>query len=255
MKKVEAYQVILEITRQCNMNCSHCLRGDSQNIKISHEIIDKTLAGISDISYLTFTGGEPALNVEAMEYTLQVCKEKEIPVHGFYLVTNGKLVTDRFLKVISDWKVYCDICNYYLPEYLCHEELKEFRSILEEEQYTGLALSSDIYHEEIPLENILKLNQFSFFKFDKFAGKKFVLINMGRAENLKYAEKREIPEYELNANCFETSDFLGEIYVNAKGDILSCCDISYEKQEIYKKGSVLNENWIELLWELENEEE
>ena len=68
----------LEITRRCNMACAHCLRGDAQNVDMSHEIIDRALENVLSIGSLTFTGGEPSLNVDAMRYTLEKrVKKKE----------------------------------------------------------------------------------------------------------------------------------------------------------------------------------
>ena len=56
-----AYKVVIEVTRRCNMNCAHCLRGDAQNLDISIDVIDRffdAFANGADISTITFTGGE-----------------------------------------------------------------------------------------------------------------------------------------------------------------------------------------------------
>ena len=63
-------QLTLEVTRRCNMNCAHCLRGDAQCLDMSKEVVDKVLQDIDYISFLFFTGGEPSLNIPIMDYFL-----------------------------------------------------------------------------------------------------------------------------------------------------------------------------------------
>lgn len=35
--------IAIEVTRKCNAKCSHCMRGESQNIDTTKEIIDSIL--------------------------------------------------------------------------------------------------------------------------------------------------------------------------------------------------------------------
>ena len=65
-----AGHLAIEVTQRCNLNCDHCLRGCARNVNITKEIIDKTLDNFEHISSITFTGGEPTLNPEAIIYTI-----------------------------------------------------------------------------------------------------------------------------------------------------------------------------------------
>ena len=38
------YNLMLEVTRKCNLTCSHCMRGNPQNLEMSDEILEKVLA-------------------------------------------------------------------------------------------------------------------------------------------------------------------------------------------------------------------
>ena len=58
--------IAIEVTRKCNMGCEHCLRGNAQNMDIDFGYIDSFLNDVSSIGTITFSGGEPALNVEAI---------------------------------------------------------------------------------------------------------------------------------------------------------------------------------------------
>lgn len=49
--------LVLEVTRRCNMHCEHCLRGDTQNLDMQKEIVDKLLEQTESIFCVTFSGG------------------------------------------------------------------------------------------------------------------------------------------------------------------------------------------------------
>lgn len=74
MEKVVFNQLIIEVTRRCNMECGHCLRGDAQNADILLSAIDGVLDQTEAIGRLIITGGEPTLNLEAIQY---IANEKE----------------------------------------------------------------------------------------------------------------------------------------------------------------------------------
>ena len=113
-KKING-DLILEVTQRCNMDCDHCLRGKCRNVNITHEIIDATLDKFGYIGMLTFTGGEPTLNVEAIEYTVEQIKKRGISIGGFYVVTNAQKFSARLvtallqLYVISDEREMCGL--------------------------------------------------------------------------------------------------------------------------------------------------
>ena len=45
-EKIAIDHLLVEITRKCQLRCAHCLRGDAQNINMSHKIIDKLLESV-----------------------------------------------------------------------------------------------------------------------------------------------------------------------------------------------------------------
>lgn len=49
----------IETTRRCNLKCDHCMRGVSQNIDLTPEIIDYILENdeIKRINHICFSGG------------------------------------------------------------------------------------------------------------------------------------------------------------------------------------------------------
>ncbi len=47
----------IEVTRNCNLECAHCLRGNKENKNISGKILDNIFEGITEIGTLFLTGG------------------------------------------------------------------------------------------------------------------------------------------------------------------------------------------------------
>ena len=82
--------MILEVTRRCNMCCEHCLRGDAQNLDMAEETVDKLLEQVGSIATVTFSGGEPSLNVPLIRYFFKKARECGVMPYSFYVVTNGK---------------------------------------------------------------------------------------------------------------------------------------------------------------------
>ena len=54
--KITMTSIYLEITRQCNLQCKHCLRGDPQNMSMSNNQIDRILNNFGWLDQI-FIGG------------------------------------------------------------------------------------------------------------------------------------------------------------------------------------------------------
>ena len=70
--------LIIEVTRKCQLKCPHCLRGDTEQIDIETKYINQLLHNVTEINQLTFTGGEPFLNIEAIVHTKNFIKKHNI---------------------------------------------------------------------------------------------------------------------------------------------------------------------------------
>lgn len=81
-KKLRCTDLVLEITRRCNMKCVHCLRGDAEDLEMPFQILDNVMSRIREVMTLTFTGGEPSLNVPAIRHALQELLVDRLPVGG-----------------------------------------------------------------------------------------------------------------------------------------------------------------------------
>ena len=90
MTKIGVRSLILEVTRRCNMCCGHCLRGDAQDLDMQKETVDTLLEQVGSIGEVTFSGGEPSLNVPLIRYFFKKARELRVMPYSFYVVTNGK---------------------------------------------------------------------------------------------------------------------------------------------------------------------
>ncbi len=73
---MRVYSLILEVTRRCNMCCAHCLRRDAEDIDMEKETVDEILNMVDEIQSVTFTGGEPSLNLPLIQYFFDKADEK-----------------------------------------------------------------------------------------------------------------------------------------------------------------------------------
>ena len=53
-------RLILELTRQYNMRCAHCMRGEPEDKTIGTSILERLFREVRHIEHLGLTGGEPA---------------------------------------------------------------------------------------------------------------------------------------------------------------------------------------------------
>lgn len=68
MEKITFDDVVIEITRKCNMVCGHCFRGDAQPVDIDLEHLDAFLDQCEVIGRLLLTGGEPSMCLNVLQH-------------------------------------------------------------------------------------------------------------------------------------------------------------------------------------------
>lgn len=247
-RHIKIQDLILEVTRRCNMKCAHCLRGDAEALDMPEQLIDRLLADVDEISELVFSGGEPFLNVDIMRYTLEYVKEHEIPVYNIYVVTNGKEVKDEYLQVMDDWMIYLMRCFYKADEFLPEDTYMPMTGddLMAELNYSGVSISRDIYHEAIPVENYLKWRTRSYYSSAKERGTEhYDLVNEGRAqENGIGSRERVIPFY---ITIDEDGVSVDQLYISADGSTVADCDLSYESVEERSIGNVMEESLYDIL--------
>lgn len=204
--------LVIEVTRRCNLQCDHCLRGNQEQKDINPVYIENVLMQFDSIGSLTFSGGEPFLNPCAISNTLKVLKKRDISLGSFYIATNGTINDIGIVKTCLDMYFHC------------HER-----------EMCQVALSSDVFHKdqtEISKDD-LYLSALTFFTerdsdFDDM-NKTDWLIPEGRG--MDWYTKRESPAPELYTVESDYGIEDGTIYLNVEGNIIAGCDFSYKSQD------------------------
>ena len=119
------------------------------------------------------------------------------------------------------------------------------------QEFSGLALSLDNFHEAVPIfhKNILK--GLAFFRDDKIINfSEELIINEGRALENKIGNKN----LEYNNICSVSVDSDKKVvqaedivYINVNGDVILDCDLSYSSQGKFKIGNLFNGNLSDIL--------
>ena len=99
------YTGIIELTRQCNAKCRHCIidAGEPKYNELSVEQIIKLLEDMSDAGckFVVFTGGEALLR---KEWPLFVQKARALDMQ-IVMMTNGLLINDSTIKTLKMFNV------------------------------------------------------------------------------------------------------------------------------------------------------
>lgn len=210
--------LIIEVTRKCNMSCEHCLRGQAENRNIDINLFRKfiELNRIDSISCLSITGGEPLLNPSAIIRIAHVIHEQRIDLFGFFLATNGTVFSNKVI-----------------------ESLAMFRHMVDEDEMFTLTVSKDYFHDEdLPQHPIWKL-----INHTVRTVKRENVIAEGRGRDVN-------PKGRLVHNepwTWEDGDIQeGNVYINALGMVCKECDFSYESQRLKNIGHCLEKRLIEM---------
>ena len=202
MGKYYLQDFVIEVTRRCNAECEHCLRGDAEENDLDLFELDSFLVNVSGIGQLTLTGGEPSLAVDKIRGVLDLLKRHSISVDNFYIATNGINIPQDFLLVCVDLWLYCkdnEISRVEVSDNMFLDEYDRNYDILEALSFFGkrsrLNLSRDTQY----------------------------IVNEGHGSN--WGTKNATAEDLIvdPNNRIETM-----VYFSVHGDICLGCDFSYD---------------------------
>lgn len=248
VEKIVFGGLYLEITKRCQLKCIHCMRGDSEDVDMSNEIVDSILDQCSGIFEVFFTGGEPTLNVDTMDYFLQEVQKRNIPLGKLTFITNGISITDQLKNFLL--RAYD-----YITE--CRKECEIFKvdSSIAVHPRLQIGISSDNYHlntnpdKAKSIYNSFLPNEGCHVFLHEISG----ILKIGKAKELKNAISHPFKHYnniqigiaykDHNLICMdsiranEVTKFCDAyipcfIGVTAKGKVVprDCMDADYESE-------------------------
>lgn len=103
----------LLITGKCNLNCSYCqmkmLMRNGKLADISLEDIDLLLDKIATDRYdyitIHFSGGEPLLATDIIQYVCEAVESRSIKNVRFAISTNGTLLSDKSIELLKKYDI------------------------------------------------------------------------------------------------------------------------------------------------------
>ena len=225
--KITLTNLVLEITRRCNMKCEHCLRGKAQAIDMDFEIINRIISQTDSICGISITGGEPSLNAKAINHFRYSLNHFKCVLHHFWIATNAKFFKESFYNAVILLYGECwekDLC--------------------------ALTISGDQYHYGQSNQAYEKYQELPFYSYDRTHHiKDHLVLDEGYAKENGIGCKTQKISIDFKDTYIDNDMlYVGDmVYINAKGDVLLECDLSYENQEKHKIGNVLETGIDEII--------
>lgn len=140
MRKITWDHISIELTRKCQLKCRHCFRGEAENKEISIETLDNFLKNTEIIGMLHFSGGEPTLALNQMEFIVDKLNEYRIPIFKLQIITNGYEKSERLVEIVKKFNEIIHTCHKY-----GRNNGKDVPNIA---SYLVVCVSCDRYHKE-----------------------------------------------------------------------------------------------------------
>lgn len=201
--------LVIEIGRMCNLNCKHCLRGHSQNIKVSLDTAKHLIDQINYIGSIVFTGGEPALYGKEIAELVDYIIATDTSVESFYVASNGTFYNAELMNALITLYGYVD-----------------------DKEMSAFELSTDIYHQESIDESGRiarfdpRFEAFSFF-FKRGPISETAILREGNAEANGFGGRYPKHDMPFTYEVYSDNADVDMLYLTAKGYLAPHCDFSY----------------------------
>jgi len=223
--KLHAYEIGLEITRNCNLNCSHCLRGNTQNKTMSKEVIHEVFNKVDTITNIFFSGGEPLLAIDVIEEIIKEIKRRDIEINGFGMVTNGTVFNDKIHDVLFE------LYELSIDKNSCIVEISN--DVFHNDSIYNFPNCEDMLRNKRKLETLVFVNKRQYIDYSNYH-----LLKEGRCKEGHVITK---PQITLDKFKDGTIEVFNDFYVNIYGDLISSCSIAYDRQKEFKFASIFDD--------------
>lgn len=225
---IELGHLAIEVTRNCNMYCAHCLRGDPENAAASIDLLDRLFSQVSHVEHLLLTGGEPSMRSDILHSLVERAKAWGCTIGYFFVATNAKQYHAGFVDALDELYGYC-----------------------RQPHRCGLSISIDQFHEKADQKALQEYRSLPYYTktLEKGRLKPYKIVAEGRAQhnglgNHTFSPKEFLYCYRCSGDRLQVSD---TVYINALGDVLLDADLSYERQRKYSIGNLEQRDLFGLL--------
>ena len=246
------HNLAFETTRRCKIKCKHCMRGNSQDVDISKEIIDTVLDNkeIKRIDHICFSGGEPTLNPEIIIYAIDKIIAERIDVHEVVTVTNGQIFNRELVEAFNRFNQYRNerVRHVIDEEYKDSNDKKWYEKLLRDntDGHVRISFSTDRFHPPIP--NEVRENYYKYCKGIELVDKDTEDKNLFKTG---FSEIGNEFNYELKPLRYfqQKEDYfiIDYIYITANGYITSEGNGQYEDMDRINMGHIFNTSLTEIM--------
>lgn len=215
MKNLIINNLYIEVTRNCTMNCAHCLRGEKEKINLNINDIDDLFSNNNNINIikikkLTITGGEPTLNPQVILEIIKKIISKQIDIEHFIMVINGSIYNQSLIDGLNTFYKYYRKKYHYYPNFY-------------------LICSQDQYHRSPKEETLNKYHKLPYFWSSRVTLSKDQILNVGRAYDNNLGNEESYKEIYFYFNLYKENNIpnifiesnnlikLDELYLSSKG--------------------------------------
>lgn len=226
-------KLYLEVTRDCTLECEHCLRGEKQKLDMNTTTLENSLKDIKRINTLLLTGGEPFLNITVLERLPELLKEYGIEAETIGIITNGTVYSERHQKALEELKKVCRSLRIFVSSDMFHrlewnrlglkEKVEANYEQLERDFQAEKHLENDSFHRVI-LNLQGRAKRLSREKLDLYKRKYYIEYVFKEPFQVTYSK--------------EDDTILGKVCVNAKGFVVDYNQSFQEEDE----SSTIDEN-------------
>lgn len=189
----------LEVSEYCNLDCKHCMNGESCSVFMSDEVIRAVFKNINVVEQLVLTGGEVFLCYERVKRILEIAREEGVKILSCSIVTNACVYDERIYELLDD---------YFGEEYVVDISSDDYhdKSIMRTYQGNEVSKNPELAPatlDEVRANMVKHMERDSFGDFKELGSR---LINVGRAKNIEGSKHpfevmgyfyQEFPDYFL----------------------------------------------------------
>lgn len=233
----------LEITRDCNLECKHCYRGEKEDKYMSLDTIDAAFRDVKSIWILSLVGGETFLASEQIKRVYENIVKNNIEVGILNINTNCTVENDEIVetlaklsKVVEHLYVWGSLDSFRFMQYEEKNLIQQVNNnvaLLDEKGYLKIK-DSDIKYKKI----------YTVGRAEKLTQEDIDEANRRRIDFLQYLlvdESEYYPSRSLNISpsCTDNTIFR-TVYITVDGNLCSVTPTVHT----YKQEDMMIENNI-----------